>query len=344
MKLLQAIQKAKALLSQVKLTQEPLVDGSLIQYDTPEIEPGEVVYLCEGSNDWSVLPDGKYQTKKNLKFVITDGIVTDVDKSNEIKEAPKTGPIPQAIDQATTKTGEEDNPGKSDTNPKVDPEESTKGKGSEDLTEDTYGDVEYADPGYQKDKKKRYPIDTEEHIRAAWSYINKEKNGKAYSSDELGKIKDKIVAAWKKKIDKDGPPSAQKDASDDVNLSVINPPGAGAPDSLINPQDINADDSYATCMSKLNELHAQHNHLQGAHDKLRSEHDATNAKVNELVDKFNDMMSKNSATQTSLSKALDQIAVLSKQPSAAPIEEIKNSVSIPNDIQNSKAYKIFNSK
>ena len=71
-----------------------------------------------------------------------------------------------------------------------------------------YGDVEYADPGYQDDKKKRYPIDTEKHIRAAWSYISKPKNAGKYSADELNRIKDKIIAAWKDKIDPEGPPSA----------------------------------------------------------------------------------------------------------------------------------------
>jgi hypothetical protein len=71
-----------------------------------------------------------------------------------------------------------------------------------------YGDVEYADPGYQDDKKKRYPIDTEKHIRAAWSYINKPKNAGKYSADELKRIKNKIIAAWKDKIDPEGPPSA----------------------------------------------------------------------------------------------------------------------------------------
>jgi hypothetical protein len=71
-----------------------------------------------------------------------------------------------------------------------------------------YGDVEYADPGYQDDKKKRYPIDTEKHIRAAWSYISKPRNAGKYSADELKRIKDKIIAAWKDKIDPEGPPSA----------------------------------------------------------------------------------------------------------------------------------------
>lgn len=71
-----------------------------------------------------------------------------------------------------------------------------------------YGNVTYADPGYQADKKKRYPIDTEEHIRAAWSYINQEKNHKGYTSGQVSKIKSRIVSAWKKKIDPKGPPSA----------------------------------------------------------------------------------------------------------------------------------------
>lgn len=71
-----------------------------------------------------------------------------------------------------------------------------------------YGDVNYADPGYQEDGQKRYPIDTEEHIRAAWNYISKPKNAGKYSSEDASKIKAKVVAAWKKKIDKDGPPSA----------------------------------------------------------------------------------------------------------------------------------------
>ena len=61
-----------------------------------------------------------------------------------------------------------------------------------------YGDVEYADPGYQGDKKKRYPIDTEEHARAAWSYINKASNASAYSSGDLAKVKAKIRSACKK--------------------------------------------------------------------------------------------------------------------------------------------------
>ena len=61
-----------------------------------------------------------------------------------------------------------------------------------------YGEVEYADPGYQEDGVKRYPLDTEKHVRAAWSYINMPKNQKAYSASQLASIKSKIKAAAKK--------------------------------------------------------------------------------------------------------------------------------------------------
>jgi ATP-dependent protease ClpP protease subunit len=64
--------------------------------------------------------------------------------------------------------------------------------------DEPYGDVEYADPGYQEDGKKRYPIDTEEHVRAAWSYINQEDNAAKYTPEQLSKIKSRIKRAAKK--------------------------------------------------------------------------------------------------------------------------------------------------
>lgn len=60
-----------------------------------------------------------------------------------------------------------------------------------------YGDVKYADPGY-RDGKARYPLDTEEHCRAAWSYINQADNAKFYNATQLKAIKDRIMAAGKK--------------------------------------------------------------------------------------------------------------------------------------------------
>lgn len=62
-------------------------------------------------------------------------------------------------------------------------------------TKKPYGNVTYADPGYQSDNKKRYPLDTPDHVRAAWSYINMPRNAKKYSSSQLAAIKAKIRAA-----------------------------------------------------------------------------------------------------------------------------------------------------
>jgi hypothetical protein len=56
-----------------------------------------------------------------------------------------------------------------------------------------YGDVEFADPVNNK-----YPIDTEEHVRAAWSYINHKDNAAKYDKDEVDTIKNRIKRAAKK--------------------------------------------------------------------------------------------------------------------------------------------------
>jgi hypothetical protein len=56
-----------------------------------------------------------------------------------------------------------------------------------------YGDVAYADKENHK-----YPINTVEHVRAAWSYINMPKNADKYNSQQLSTIKDNIKAAAKK--------------------------------------------------------------------------------------------------------------------------------------------------
>ncbi len=73
-----------------------------------------------------------------------------------------------------------------------------------------YGDVTFADA-----KNKKYPIDTEEHIRAAWNYIHKGKNADKYSPEDLATVKSRIVSAWKKTIDKAGPPSAEEQKNND---------------------------------------------------------------------------------------------------------------------------------
>ena len=59
--------------------------------------------------------------------------------------------------------------------------------------EHKYGDVEFADT-----TNKKYPIDTPEHIRAAWNYIHHKDNAAKYEADEVETIKGRIERAAKK--------------------------------------------------------------------------------------------------------------------------------------------------
>ena len=66
---------------------------------------------------------------------------------------------------------------------------------AEKLTEDVSN---YADPGWQEDGKKRYPLDTEEHVQAAARYFGRPKNRKKYSDEHAKAIDGKIDTAKKK--------------------------------------------------------------------------------------------------------------------------------------------------
>jgi hypothetical protein len=55
-----------------------------------------------------------------------------------------------------------------------------------------YGDVKFAD-----ETNNKYPIDTPEHVRAAWNYINHKDNAAKYKADEVETIKARIKRAAK---------------------------------------------------------------------------------------------------------------------------------------------------
>ncbi len=55
-----------------------------------------------------------------------------------------------------------------------------------------YGHVQFADPTNHK-----YPIDTPEHVRAAWSYINHKDNAAKYDTGDVAQIKERIKRAAK---------------------------------------------------------------------------------------------------------------------------------------------------
>lgn len=68
-----------------------------------------------------------------------------------------------------------------------------------------YGNVTFADTVNNK-----YPIDTPEHIRAAWSYIHMSRDLEKYNSKDLKTIEDRIIKAWKEQINPQGPPEAAR--------------------------------------------------------------------------------------------------------------------------------------
>ncbi len=82
-----------------------------------------------------------------------------------------------------------------------------KAEGGEGMADDRSG-VDYADPGYQADGRKRYPLDSERQIRAAWAFIHAAGNAAPYTAGELDQVKARIIAAWREKIGSDGPPAA----------------------------------------------------------------------------------------------------------------------------------------
>jgi HK97 family phage prohead protease len=69
-----------------------------------------------------------------------------------------------------------------------------------------YGDVSYADPGYLDSAgnqartsgntpQARYPIDTEAHCRAAWSYFHQGNNAAAYTTSQRSTVEGRIRSA-----------------------------------------------------------------------------------------------------------------------------------------------------
>lgn len=83
---------------------------------------------------------------------------------------------------------------------------------------------EYGGGPFADTKNKKYALDNEKHIRAAWSYINMPKNQKKYSASEVATIKRKIIAAWKRKIDAKGPPeAAAKKSETEISLVSVEP-------------------------------------------------------------------------------------------------------------------------
>ena len=133
--------------------------------NSPGVEGAEIQYasLAESHNKLSIL-----ESVETVEIVSRDEELVATEAADVIRDAVET-----AVEDAVKKIFEKD-------------------------ASKPYGDVTYADPGYQKDKVKRYPINGAGHVRSAWSYINQPKNAGFYTSAQLARIKSRIKSAAKK--------------------------------------------------------------------------------------------------------------------------------------------------
>jgi HK97 family phage prohead protease/HK97 family phage major capsid protein len=123
-----------------------------------------------------------------------------------------------------------------------------KGESQSDFKE---ADVEYADPGYRGDGQKRYALDGADEIRAAWHSINKTKAQDAYTGEQLRRIKLRITAAWKARIDPAGPPSSEDNgAMDTLKREVVLALKADCPDP---DDDESHEDFIDRCVDELSD-------------------------------------------------------------------------------------------
>lgn len=91
-----------------------------------------------------------------------------------------------------------------------------------------YGAVNFGDP-----VNKVYPLDTAAHITAAWDYVHHARQRAKYTRAAWEEVCARIIAAWKAKIDPQGPPlakigKARKTVHDSEGRDSDAPDDAGA--------------------------------------------------------------------------------------------------------------------
>src|SRR4029077_9501783 len=113
-------------------------------------------------------PDFRLPQTAPVIFTTPPGVMPDAGSPSRVEAAVDAAKTALATAAGTmAKPDGRDNGSTSDNSP----------RGNEELN--------FADPGYQPDGKQRYPIDTERHLRAAWSYINKPRNAGRYTAEEV---------------------------------------------------------------------------------------------------------------------------------------------------------------
>lgn len=358
----EAIRVAKQSLStkKVKLSQEKLTDGTLIQYDGLEIVFGTLINGVDPSGNVFNLPDGQYQTKSSgTRFTIKNGVAEEVTPGQPILEDDETRHQAQskteAGDDVELNSGDENQfDSLTDSGAAI---ESECLPNEEDMKKDSnkpYGDVEYA--YIDKDDNHKYPIDTEEHVRAAWNYINKKHNSALV--EDVTKVKSKIIAAWKKKIDPKGPPSAQKAEANKKSPQEMEKIKQAelkellkklskfiTDDAEANAGDDNEDANASQDMEDLDQATSTFDAeaFEDLKSKFEEMQKAHATKLDELAAKFEDLTKKFNEYGKENQKLKKQVQILSKQPAgdeAGAGDTAAREIEIPTDIKDSKIFQM----
>lgn len=178
---------------------------------------------------------------KGIDFTHNQGVPDAQITTSELVEAALEPLIYESIEEAVHMVPEGDG---TETAPATGSETNEAGNapGNGSLPYGSSDDAGYADPGWQKDGKKRYPLKVNgkfnaKRIRAAWSYINQADNAAKYSKKQVARIKGKIKAAAKK---------VNVDIAEDLRLlgtEILEAMGALSLDSDAGKE---ADEAYAS--------------------------------------------------------------------------------------------------
>jgi len=293
----------KKLLEPYKLSNVQLTDHSLIQFQGDTLKNGIPVYLLIDSKP-SPLPDGNYQTLDGSKFTISKGVASKVENVKPVAKAP--------VEQAQS-------------------------------SQAPYGSVDYADPGLQKDKVKRYPLDTDAHIKNAWARINQDQDSSQYSPEDLQKVKDKIESAMKK-IDPKFDPKQKHGAAPDIKDEEGKRTSPAGSEDAIDEEEDSADDSDTSTDTPLT-VESLMTALQPLLDSIKSieskmsgdmtKHTAMSKELNETKEELKD-------TRKALELVSEVVDTIAAKPSAKPIEVMKNPFKKADvDVTTTRAYQIM---
>lgn len=76
-----------------------------------------------------------------------------------------------------------------------------KGGGCPHCGQRKFTNVKFADSAHKK-----YPIDTPEHIKSSWEAIHALRDSNKYSEEALHVMEEKIINAWLRHVNLEGPP------------------------------------------------------------------------------------------------------------------------------------------